>query len=67
MNKLLLKTLLVSAVLVGSGAAVAAHDPVLAEKMKLCFEMHGKLMSMRTFKGVYDCYRTHAYLMDKQA
>ena len=65
MNKLLLKTLLVSSVFVGFSVAVAAHDPVPAEKMKLCFEKHSRTMDKPALKNMYDCYRVHGYLMGK--
>lgn len=34
-------------------------------KMEACFKAHGKLMAKPSVMNVYDCWRAHAYLMDR--
>ena len=63
MKTLLLKTLIVSSLVMALGAANAAHDPVLEKKMRECFEKHGQLMEKPAVRNMYDCYRVHGYLM----
>ena len=62
MNRL--PKLTVAAILAaGSSAAYAAHDPQLAEKMRICFEKHGQIMEKPSQKNLQDCYRVHGFLM----
>lgn len=61
-----LSKLLVALILAaGFSAAFAAHDPQLAEKMRICFEKHGQIMEKPSIKNLQDCYRVHGYLMKK--
>ena len=64
MKTRLLKVLVISSVVVGSGVAVAAHDPSLAELRRICFEKHKQRMDKPALRNPYDCYRLHRYLMD---
>lgn len=41
----------------------AADD--LTTKKEICFRMHGKLMSKPALMNLQDCWRVHAYLMDR--
>ncbi len=65
MKTLLLKTLVVSSLVLAFSAANAKHDPALEQKMRACFEKHSQLMEKPALKNLYDCYRVHGYLMNR--
>ncbi|MHB8455755.1 MAG: hypothetical protein ACYDDO_13925 [Acidiferrobacterales bacterium] len=62
---------LVALVLVGAiagtvtVAASAATSTSREAQMEACFRAHGKLMSKPAVTNIYDCWRAHAYLMDR--
>ena len=63
--RLMALTLIVTAT-----AAYAAQtaDSAAAEKqvqMEKCFKEHGKLMGKPALMNIYDCWRVHAYLMNR--
>jgi len=62
---------LAALVLVGAvaGTITAAASTATATtdqaRMEACFRAHGKLMSKPAVTNIYDCWRAHAYLMDR--
>lgn len=56
--------LLVAVLSVG---AYAAQDPKSSEQAKKeeCFKLHAKLLSKPALMNINNCWRVHAYLMDR--
>ncbi len=50
-----------------SAGAYAAQDKQSGNdaKKEVCFKMHAKLMSKPALMNINDCWRVHAYLMDR--
>ena len=62
-----LTTLVLVGALAGSitVAALAATSTTDPARMEACFRAHGKLMSKPAVTNIYDCWRTHSYLMER--
>ena len=65
MNKLLPAFLLLAGIASAHAASISG-DSSLAARRAECFARHGQLMEKPAIRNERDCWRVHAYLMDRR-
>jgi hypothetical protein len=58
----IVSTIIIVSAIASTGVYAAQGDDV---KKALCFKMHAKLMDKPALMNLNDCWRAHAYLMDR--
>lgn len=65
MSKLLLAFVLLVGIASAQAASISSEASLAARRAE-CFAKHGQLMEKPAIRNERDCWRVHAYLMDRR-